>query len=87
MRETIHIFKVNDRVWADLKRPDGAKRIGSIKIDTEENCLKAIKKPGKVLPERVIALAERVLSQRDGPSTDDTFRNRIINAANALRGR
>ena len=80
----IYIYKLNNRIWADLRKPEGARVVKKIHLDTPKKCRKVIARPGKDLPERVIALAERALSEF---TPKDTLWNRVKKATNILRGR
>lgn len=80
----IYIYERNGRTWADLSKPEGARTVKKIHVDTPKKCRKVIARPGKVLPDRIIALAERALSEIP---QKDTLWNRIKKATNILRGR
>jgi len=79
----IYLYKLNDRTWADLSKPDGARVIRKIHVNTRKKCLKVIANPGKILPGRIISLAERVLADM---APKNTFWNRVKKAGRVLRG-
>ncbi len=59
----IYIYILDNRTWADFSKPEGAQTVKEIRTTTRAQCRRVVRKPGKVLSGRVIALAERALSE------------------------
>lgn len=79
----IYIYSYQGRVWAGFSVPRTAKKMKSISVANEKECKRVIKKPGKIIPDRVAALAERALSEL---TPKDSLGRRLKQAWRVLRG-